>query len=365
MTIRNSPKKPVTFFKVYITVFSIILVIIAVALGVLWFAMDDMEENMPTTLLKPIITDLNDKNVDALFNNKIVSLSEFETKESFSKFIQDLEMKEKIEYTRKIVANDSEYVYVLKSGDQKIGEVTLKKTGEKSKFGNEKFELISLSDFVDGNNKIIITAPMDAKVFINGVLVNNSYSKETGIEIQELEYVPENIPKKTFAKYEIGGLFEDAKITATGYQGNELKLVETNVDNSIQYSFDYDGISSEASQYDELITEVSQSFAKHVTDDLNFSGVAKYLARESPIYDIIRRTEFYWYTPHDKYEFKNTEYLDFKQYSENCISYRIKFDHYVYRISANVTSHKECDYTFVFVKEDDKWLVYDMTINSK
>ncbi len=365
MTIRNKPKKPVTFFKVYITVFSIILAVIAIALGVLWFAMDDMEENMPTTLLKPIITDLNDKNIDSLLDNEIVTLSEFETKESFSKFLDGIDSKNKIEYTRKIVADDNQYVYILKSGDKKIGAVTLEKTGGKSKFGNEKFKLVAFDDFGDSSNKTTITAPMDAKVYINGVEVSNSYAKESGIEISELEYVPENIPKKTFTKYAIDGLFDGAIITAKGYQGNDLKLVENKVDDNIVYSFDYDGISTDASQFDELTTEVAQSFAKHVTDDLSFTGVAKYIARESPIYDIIRRTEFHWYTPHDKYEFKNTELLDFKQYSEDCVSYRIKFDHYVYRIAANVTSHKECDYTFVFVKENDKWLVYDMTINSK
>ena len=112
------------------------------------------------------------------------------------------------------------------------------------------------------------------------------------------------------------------------------------------------------------MTDISQAFAKYVTNDASFSQVGKYLSKDSPIYEMISRMESYWYTPHDKYEFKNVKTSEYKYYSENCFSYRIQFDHYVYRIQANYTRHEQCDYTFVFAKKGNDWIVYDMIFNN-
>lgn len=365
MTIRNKTKKKSSFLKVYIIVFSILLALIAAGLVVLWFAMSDMEKNNPESMLNPIVSDLENKNYDSLFKRAPVKETEFETDNAFKDFLVQNNTAENITFVRKIVADSNEYLYVFKCGDKKIANVTIRKTDGKSFFGNEQFRLESLSPVADNSSAYTITAPEDAKVSINGKELNNSYITKKDIAIEELQYVPSSVQKKTLVQYTVDGLINEPQVTAKGFLGNDLKADRKEEDNKISFSFSYDGAEQDAKQYNELITQVSQAFAMHVTDDLSFTGVAKYLAKDSPIYDIIRRTEFYWYTPHDKFEFKNIQYSDYREYSEDCFSYRISFDHYVYRIKANVTSHKECDYTFVFAKVDDKWLVYDMTINSK
>lgn len=368
MTIRNKnrgTKGKSSFLKVYLIVFSSILAIILLALAVLWFAMADMEKSNPETLLKPVINDFADRDYDSLFKLINVKDSEFESCDTFKNYIKNSNSSGMVTYIRKVVQDDKAYVVVIKSDDKKIATVTLRKSDKKSFFGNELYTLESITPIMDKTSAYYITAPSDAKISVNGKELSSKYIDKKDIPIDELKNLPDTVEKKTLVKYKIEGLVNEPVVTAKGHLGNDLKITKNDKDKQTSFECGYDAPEDNGKQYDKLITNVAHQVAMRTTNDTTFTEVAKYFYKDSVTYEMLRRNESSWYTPHDKYEFKNTQIMDYKEYSDNCFSYRIKFDHYVYRIEAKVTRNRTCDYTFVFVKTDGKWLVYDMIMNAE
>lgn len=358
MKIRSEIKhKKSLFFRIYFRVLIAFLILIGIGLVVLWFALDDYENTIPTNLLKPIISEIKNKDYDRIINSPDFEVSEFESKDDFIDVLNNNVDGAEITYLRHAVAEENVYLYNIKAGEKNIISVTIKKSEKKSKFGFEKYEVDKITASKADDNKIVINAPSNSKVTINGKELTDKYAVEKGIEIEELANVPAEINKPTMTKYEIEGLYKDATIKATGHLGNELNIIKD--EKTGEYTVLSNGPQELATTHDALITNVAQGFAKYVTNDFKFSNISKYFLSSSPIYDTIRVMEVYWYTPHDKYEFKNVKTMDFMSYSDDCFSYRITFDHDVYR-NNKVASHRECDYTFVFIKSNKNWIVCDM-----
>lgn len=364
MKIRSGVKqKKSSFFKAYIIFFGTLILAIIIGYIIMWNALSSYEKTVPTNLLKPIINEISKKDFKRILNSPDLSISEFETVQDLKENLNNNVGNGKITYSRQAVTDDDIYLYNIKSDKKELISVTITKNSKKSKFGFSTYKVKKIAASSKPKNKVVIQAPSDAKITLNGKHVSDKYITKKDINIEALEFVPDEIKKPSMVRYEITGLLKDGTIKAIGANGNEL--IVNKEDKLSEYNVVPKGLDTEAAKYDKLIKNVAMSFGKYVTNDAKFYDVGKYISPTSPIYSTIKGMETYWYTPHDKYEFKNIKTMDFIRYSEDCFSYRITFDHFVYRIKAGVTSHKKCDYTFVFAKKDNKWLVYDMTMKSE
>ena len=364
MKIRKGTRhKKSSFFKAYIAFFGTLILAFIIGYIILWNALSSYEKTVPTNLIKPIVNEISKRDFNRILNSSDLIINEFETVEEFKEILNDNIGSGKITYTRQAVSDESINVYNIKADNKDLISVTIKKDSKKSKFGFTTYKVDKISACSKPDNKVVIQAPSDAKVTLNGKLISEKYITKKDIKIEELEFVPDEIKKPSMVRYEITGLFKEGSVKATGSNGNEL--IVNKDETSSEYTIIQTGSAEEAKKHDELIKNVALSFGKYVTNDAKFNAVGKYISPTSPIYNTIKGMETYWYTPHDNYEFKNIKTMDFIQYSEDCFSYRITFDHYVYRIKAGVTSHKQCDYTFVFGRTNNNWLVYDMTMKSE
>ncbi len=364
MKIRSGVRqKKSSFFKAYIIFFGTLILAIIIGYIILWNVLSSYEKTVPTNLLKPIVNEINKKDFKRILDSSDLSISEFETVEDFKENLNKNVGNGKITFSRQAVPDDDIYLYNIKSDKKDLISVTITKNSKKSKFGIATYKVDKIAASSKPNNKVVIQAPSDAKITLNGKPVSDKYITKKDIKIEALEFVPDEIKKPSMVRYEITGLLKEGTIKATGANGNEL--IVNKEDKLSEYNVVPKGSDTEAAKYDKLIKNVALSFGKYVTNDGKFNEVGKYISSTSPIYKTIKGMETYWYTPHDKYEFKNMKTMDFIKYSEDCFSYRITFDHYIYRIQAGVTSHKKCDYTFVFAKKDNNWLVYDMTMKSE
>lgn len=364
MKIRSGVKqKKSSFFKAYIIFFGTLILAIIIGYIILWNVLSSYEKTVPTNLLKPIVNEISNKDFKRILNSSDLSISEFETVEDFKENLNNNVGNGKITFSRQAVSDDDIYLYNIKSDKKDLISVMITKNSKKSKFGFSTYKVKKIAASSKAKNKVVIQAPSDAKITLNDKPVSDKYITKKDIKIEALEFVPDEIKKPSMVRYEITGLLKEGTIKATGANGNEL--IVNKEDKLSEYNVVPKGLEVEAAKYDILIKNVAMSFGKYVTNDAKFYEVGKLISSTSPIYSTIKGMETYWYTPHDKYEFKNIKTMDFIQYSEDCFSYRITFDHFVYRISAGVTSHKKCDYTFVFAKKDNKWLVYDMTMKNE
>ena len=355
-------QKKSVFFKIYTIFFLAVILVISIGMFILWISLSDYEKSVPTNILTPIVNNMNNKNYDDLLNNGNLKFSEFETKENLKNYLNKNLTESKFSYSELATSDKNNPVYKIKSGKKEIAAVTLIKTGKKSKFGNAQFQISKISDIGGAEKKIVIYAPSSAKLTLNDKDISNTYIVEKDIAIEDLEYLPKDFAKPTIVKYEISGLFEDGILKATGYLGNQLLISKD--EKTGEYTVLSNGTEEMAKSFDELITNASQAYSKYITNDVKLDEIRKYFSTESPLYKTIASMEVNWYTKHEKFEFKNIQTSDFVSYSDNCFSYKIKFDHYVYRIEANKTFHYPCEYTMIFAKKDGKWKVYDIIIHN-
>lgn len=355
-------QKKSLFFKIYAIFFACVILLIAVGLFILWFALEDYEKADPTNIMNPIVENMNNKDYDDLLNDGNLKFSEFESKENFKNYLNKNLGESKFSYSKMAASDENNPVYKIKSGKKEIASVTLKKSDKKSKFGNAQFQISKISDVGGAEKKIVIYAPSTAKLTLNDKDISNTYIVEKDIAIEDLDYLPKDFVKPTTVKYEISGLFEDGMIKATGYLGNQLLISKD--EKTGEFTVLSNGTDDMAKSFDALITNASQAYSKYITNDVKLDEIRKYFSTESPLYKTISSMEVNWYTKHNKFEFENIKTSDFISYSDNCFSYRIKFDHYVHRIEAGKIFHYPCDYTMIFAKKDGKWLVYDMIINN-
>lgn len=207
-------------------------------------------------------------------------------------------------------------------------KISLKEDGKiKHGFKNWAIKDINVADYLPKTAAITVSAPENSQVYVNDVIVNDSYITDKSVSIDILSNVEQylaNPPK--MVKYEIKGLFETPTVKVKDSDGNELEVVE----NAGNYTA---GVSKDASleeEFKQYLLDVTNAYAR------NFANLDKsifnYVRPGSELYDAINSATTYFY-PNSKIsgtEFTSREITDYVKYSDDCFTCHIKYDYTIY-----------------------------------
>lgn len=229
-------KRRLSKFSRFLLIYSaVFLAFIAVGLLFFWKYIEAYEISRPENAMEEIVLSLD--NVSATDTLKTAfSVSEFENKDKVFEEISGKYLQGQ-EYTfRKMPGEytDDTPTYIFRSGTTDLLKIDLApKSGEDAGFGFRLWEVSAVS-LLEGNTRTVtIQVPPDTAVSVNGIAVADSYITDDHVEYEDLTDQEKrfNVDVDAYrVLYTIGGVYDEATVTATDTHGTEL--IAENVDGS-------------------------------------------------------------------------------------------------------------------------------------
>jgi len=361
----NLFKKFKKFWIIYTSITAALLIIIVCGLHILWLGLEDYENNMPNHQMEQVMVLFNTDKVDELLT-KVYNNSQFpilNNKENLANFYKDLIKEKELKFIKKSGEfTNQNPCYIVQAGDGKIAQVKLKAQNNKSRFGFTLWEIDAISDYILDylTTEITINAPDSATVFINGQKLSDEFRIGEAISIPGLKDLSSYLDKEPhLVTYKVSNLLPNPDVKIVGFSGKDLTQNVNPNGNIITANFDIPD--SYISDFTEMAIKITDVYANFITNDAPFTRLEPYLINDSQIYKNLRTMETNWFTNHTSTKIINHKVHDFNMYSENCFSCDISFDQYVYR--GETEFPYPSDIKLTFIKQNNVWLVGNLTIN--
>ena len=198
---------------------------------VLWFYLDAYEATLPGHVMDEF-TELADEAYwsDALEGAFTVGETPFEDRdELLEELCLSVLRSNPLEYREDEGYSADNMVYLVSAGGRDVCRVTVDELTENGNAGFgftylavTRVELLA-SFTAPEQYEIDITAPADAAVYVNGVLVTPEYAVSAGeITAEGLGELEEGLADELFTAYHIGGLYAPVEVSAAGADGSAL-----------------------------------------------------------------------------------------------------------------------------------------------
>lgn len=359
-SVKTSGKGRTVFYSVYAAL--IILIIAATAVFLSYFNryLASFEAGLPKYKAKEVFdTYFDPADFGALYDKCGIRLSEYEGKKEFVGYMMSLVGTRPLSYRDVPSGDDAVKRYIVTDGVTKIGEFTLVEKGEGDENGNRWIE-DSFRLFYAAAESVRVRVPSDSRVFVNGVEVDLSSVEKEITEDERCKHLPEGVTGITYTAFSLDGFLVAPSVRTLDRFGKEGRIAYDEKEKIY-----VDSVSFEDSIPDEvykLAEGAAQSYAKYMTLDATLAAVQRYFDPASDIYDIIRKSDTRWYTPHSGCSFESSGASEYYVYGEGVFSCRYKCDQII------VTSWERfkfpLDVTLYFKNVGGKTLVYDMVTNN-
>ena len=347
----------IIFYPVYWMLVLLGGAVILLMMRVLWDNMEDYEASMPKYVAQEAEKIFTGRDFATIYEYDDVAAFEAEGKDAYIEYMQRLTKDQPITCRETYSANADEKVYKIMVGEEKFGTYTLGKSGEKSLYGNDLWELKGIQTMVIEPSSYMITVPETSKVYADGQLLDSSAIIESGLELTQ-GYLPDGMEHTKWCTYSISRCFsipafsvEDSKGRAQRFMPNEEGRL------TAQVNFDDAEIKAAV---EERVIKTARAFSQFTSDDLEDHTVMKYIQKESKAHQYIRGFDGGWFMPHRGFDYENMRTERYVIYDEETFSCNVYFDYIIkYRETQEVYPTA---YTFFFKKQGDEWRMFDFTM---
>ncbi|MCL2184440.1 MAG: hypothetical protein FWB86_01105 [Treponema sp.] len=191
---------------------------------------------------------------------------------------------------------------------------------------------------------------------INGINIDDSFLIKDSIKTDETNRLKLN--RKIYRI--LYGSNETPNVSIVSIAGKEGVIKDTG-----NYSFVQEFVSDAdfQRQYTELAIATAKTYAEFMTDNSNIRELQKYFQTGTRIYQMIRTSEVYFYTPHIDYWFDSVNASEFFPREDDTFSCRVTLVHFVRRTASEVFRFP-LDITLFYKKNNDQYFVIDLISNS-
>jgi hypothetical protein len=357
----NKMEKKKVFWKIYITVYSAIILVVVIGWIVLWSFLNAYEKSQPEQEVNKIVEEFTRDNVDFLMYYINDEPSNLENDEMIRNYISNKIGEGNWEFNKELGAYTKESpVYQLKKDGNKVAVVYLSKQDTKGAFRTPKWQLEKVDGIFSEAMDYEIKVPKGSKVSVNGFDLDASYIVEDDAVCENLGNVTKYIDTPKMTIYKVYGLLLKPEITALGPIYSNCLEVEKEEDNRIEYAFEQND--SFIQSQEERIKEITRLYGNYVTNDIRFSSLSPYILSGSYAYSYLRKLveANMWYAPHSSTEFQNMTVFNYQIYSDICFSCEVTFKHVVHRNSQDFEYPTHLKY--IFVKSSGTWYVADISL---
>jgi len=351
-------KKVKLFYKIYFSALAAALIIIAVTLGVLYNWLIAYEKSSPQGYANQVVKAIenNDMNVfsgssEKLLNDfeKVTQIEEFLAKRCDGKAIRvEKDLKK---YTTKAP------VFTVFADSKELFTMEFEQSGKKS-FGMDLWQIANFSTADYALQELNIYVPSQTEVLINKKPAD-SQNATISEKAQVSEYLDasSHVSVPEMRKITVKGFFVEPQVEAI--IGGKAAFVNKISDG--EYRVSAMSESQLKQMHEKKLEEFAKTYATYTSDDGSFSKLSKYLIKGTQTYNDLRTMEVYWFTNHDRYDFKNFKTDNYIAYDQNSFSCHASFDYYVYR--GKKEYHYPSGYTFYFTVIDGQYKLCSMTLD--
>lgn len=356
--------------SVFYTIYTILILaaLVAIAYGVnkLWGYLYDYENSLPKYVAEEVFTEyFSPCNFKHLAEYADVKISEYETAEHFSMYMENKIDGREISFHEVSAGLGDIRKYVVKAGDDKISDFTLKKSGHKSTYGFDTWELDTITPIYSADESITFSHIKGGHLVLNGHTLD--LSKCTLIEDNITTYSHGHMPQDskaepiTYATYKLEGLFLSPELKSFDKNGKESILTFNESNNTYKEKITYDKEIPEKKL--QVATEGAQVYIRYMTRDAYTDSLNRYFDQTSAIYKMIRSSQTWWFADHIGYDFKDVEISEYYAYSDSVFSCRFKCTHVIKGTATDVFEFP-IDITFYFTEHGENILIYDLVSNN-
>lgn len=357
---KTSGKGKIVFYSVYAALTFLIIAATAVFLSRFRPYLASFEAGLPKYKAQEVFdTYFDPVDFGILYDKCGIKLSKYEGRKEFVEYMTALVGERSLSYRDVPSGDDAVKRYIVTDGVTKIGEFTLVEKGEGDENGNRWIE-DSFRLFYATPESVRIRVPSDSRVFVNGVEVDLSSVETVITEDERSKHLPEGIKGITYTAFSLDGFLVTPSVRAVDRFGKEGSIAYDEKEKTYVSPVSYE--LSVPDEVFKLAEGAAQSYAKYMTLDATLGEVQKYFDPSSGIYEIIRKSDTRWYTPHSGYRFESEEASEYYVYGEGVFSCRYKCRQII------ITSWEKFDFpldvTLYFKNVSGKPLVYDMVTNN-
>lgn len=358
------PAKKLIFWRIYLSVVIVLLLIIA---GV-WFTLIDFlkyyESAQPTHLMDALVKEVQEGTVDELLAYSDATYSEDKTEEVKQSILASVD-KETLAYTMKRTDNsDEEPVYRIYDVDGEICLVTLRAKEERAKYDSKVWEVKSVDDLVKPLEPITIVAPQNYIVEVNGEALAEDSAIESTLPaeieaLEEIELISKYTDFPTVNTYHIEELYVEPEIVC--YVPDKSATV-TAEESENTYTFQAVSYETLDAGMQEEIKEFSKKYVKYCTGDVSSSEVLTHVISNTVTAKRLSAISSMnvWTPKHSAVQFSDMEIYDYRRYSETFFACKLHFTYMIPYMMGD--SSYETDLTYYYLLVDGKWKIAEMII---
>lgn len=348
----------IVFYVLYFAFLAAVLSVIVVALGYLWDFLNRYESCQIYHVTNAVEEQLNGGDLSLLLNG-IDEISPYENEEMLKKYLSEsysgrFSLKKNLK-----LSTQQEPVYTISCGDNYVGTAHFQITGKDSKYDLDYYSLKTVNGVnMECNKSIEVTFPTGCYAQVNGekILVGTPYTTKPIDEANNFGVRLTNTPQ--LYSYTIDGLMYEPEVAFFDSRGNELPAQSE--ENSFSCGLPIMN-AEKANQAKEFALEFSENYSKYIANDIYFSYISDYIPLDTKLYSDLETYEGKFYTYHTGYDFTDETVLSVTQYSDDCFSVRVSYEHNVYY--AGETFTYPADNTVYAVKTDGGWKVVSLVMN--
>ena len=348
------------FYLVYV------LIIIAVVIATfhikdaLYSYLKDYEDAQPKYVAERAAEIFTSRDFNRIYEYEDPTLFGDEGREQYVDYMMALTEGKTITYREAASTDESVKRYSVRMDGEKLGEFSLRKTGEVNAHGFGLWGLDDMSTSVLMGQTYRVTAPTLSKVYVDGLQLDEDKIIERDIPILDVaDNLPEGVSGPTQCTYEFVRFFGVKDVAVTDQYGVANPLTKDS-EYSWSAAFNYDDDRFDQETEDRVI-QVVRRLSCFMSDDYRRSSMYQDLIEGSNAYKYVKAFDNDWIASHKGYDFLNMEISNYVRYSEDVFSVEARYDYKIIYKRADPGIYPTA-YRLFFTNVKGTWKLFDFEL---
>ena len=338
------------------------------ALFLLSSRLKKFEAGLPENVMNQIMGQIEEGNLSGLhlITEEGLSLSDpsiVADERTVSSFLQEKNEEETLRYVKlNSESNNTENVYSIRSGDEKLLKIRLEKeTSGKETVWQEKETQLEAPELQ--LSTLTAQIPSACTLSVNGRDIDKSCVTEAGAQIHILEnlmYSGILSQQPTVDTYTVQGIFDSPEVVMKDEAGN---AVACSLVNDV-YSAGFEADEDFAGQQTERVLSLFDPYARYFSGDAGTGVLDMIMLNGSPAYNSAAAADVSWMQGHDGISLSEASVSNIRRYSDECYSCDIHFKEDIYQNGESVRTW-DTNMTWIMVYDGDFYIADLITRNAE
>ncbi len=346
-------KKFWKIYKIYIIVFSVIIISLFVTL---WLFLSSFEKSEPTNLVMDVIDNFENKKINKIKKYIEIKNEDINKKEIIDELILEKINKNDFSY-EKINSSEQVLKYSINGDNYKIATIVLKLNDKKGMFNLKRWDVLRIDDLLPEARTINIISPKGYEIYLYDELLKDDYLTEDNYLTKELTNIKKYTEVDSLNKYTVEGIYKEPNIKSI-FNNKEVEIIKKEDNYFVKFASN-ENILNEQSNY---IKNFCTNYTRYVINEQGFNSISSYVISSSNAYKFLRSiaNSNQWMGNHTKAVFSDINLTNMQMYNENAFSVEANYN-YSYKV-LNKEQKYETNLTIYMVKQNNEWKIADLII---